>query len=341
MIEPTHLVPRPALPNATVVCPAGDLGVLWFDGSDAEAFLQGQLSSDVAAIAAGASQRSSYNSPAGRMLASLRLWRDPDVATGHTFGALIAADLAAPIAKRLAMFVLRSRIDVANATAAHAVLGVAGPQAVEAIAGAFGATPIANGVATIAGGTARLIRLPDDRFLVVAIAEAEGAIRRALGPQVVEGDAKLWRWWSIRAGEPLVTAATSDRFVPQMLNWDALDGISFQKGCYPGQEIVARTRYLGRLKERLYGFHLDRPAAPEAGTRIFSPAFGDQPCGTVVNAVEAPEGGVALLAVVQIAAADSGVVSLAAPDGPPLHSIALPYSIEPTEPPRQRAPRGA
>ncbi len=338
MIEPTtHSVPSSAVANATVICPVGDLGVLWFDGRDAEAFLQGQLSSDVAELKPGASQRSSYNSPGGRMLASLRLWRDPDVATGHAYGALLAADLAAPIAKRLAMFVLRSEVAVADATAAHAVLGIAGPRAAATIADTFGAAPVRNGVVTIAGGTARLIRLPDDRFLIVAMAEAEGDIRRALGTQVVAGEAALWRGWSIRAGVPLITAATSDRFVPQMLNWDALDGISFQKGCYPGQEIVARTRYLGRLKERLYAFHLDPSSVPDPGTRVFSPAFGDQPCGTIINAAPAPDGGVALLAVVQIAAAESRGVSLAAPDGPALHSVALPYSITTTEPPRRSA----
>jgi folate-binding protein YgfZ len=338
MTDPTaRLIPDSAHSDATVLCPARDLGVLWFDGVDAEAFLQGQLSSDVAALSASASQRSSYNSPTGRMLASLRLWRDPDAADGHAYGALIASDLAAAIAKRLSMFVLRSRVDVADATAAHTVLGLAGPRAAEAVADAFGATPGANAVVTIAGGTARLIRLPDDRFLIVAMAEAEGDIRHALGRRVVAGDAELWRWISIRAGVPLITAATSDRFVPQMLNWDALDGISFQKGCYPGQEIVARTRYLGRLKERLYAFHLDGGSAPDAGTRVFSPAFGDQPCGAIINAAQAPDGGVALLAVVQIAAADAGVVSLAMPDGPALQPVALPYSIAPIEPPRRRA----
>jgi tRNA-modifying protein YgfZ len=338
MIEPkTPSFPHSSVSDTTVICPVRDLGVLWFDGPDAQAFLQGQLSSDVAALPPSASQRSSYNSPTGRMLASLRLWCDPDATSNHAYGALLAADLAAPIAKRLSMFVLRSRVDVADATAAHAVLGVAGPRAAEVVADTFGATPVANGVVTIAGGTAQLIRLPDDRFVIVALAEAEGALRRALGTRVVSSDAALWRWMSIRAGVPLITAATSDRFVPQMLNWDALDGISFQKGCYPGQEIVARTRYLGRLKERLFAFHLDASSAPDAGTRVFSPAFGDQPCGTIINAAQAPEGGVALLAVVQITAADSGVVSLAAPDGASLRSVALPYSFAPTEPPRRSA----
>jgi tRNA-modifying protein YgfZ len=322
--------------RSAVVCPVPDLGVLLFEGTDSAAFLQGQVSSDVAALAQGQSQRSSYNSPKGRMLANLRLWRDPDSASGNVYGMLLAADLADALAKRLAMFVLRAKVAIANATGAHALLGIAGQQAKQAVAGAFHAAPAADEVTTVADGTARLLGLPDGRYVLVAMAEAERTLRGGLGARAVPGDAELWRWLSIRAGVPLVTTATSDRFVPQMLNWDALGGVSFQKGCYPGQEIVARTRYLGRLKERLYGFHVAAVAQPAPGTRLYSPAFGTDPCGTVVSAARAPEGGTALLAVVQKAAAESGVVSLASPDGPTMIPVALPYTVD-DDPLRGRA----
>ena len=323
--------------RSAAVCPVPDLGVLLFDGADSAAFLQGQVSSDVAALAQGQSQRSSYNSPKGRMLANLRLWRDPDSASSHVYGMLLAADLADALAKRLAMFVLRAKVAIANATGAHALLGIAGQQAKQAVAAAFHAAPAADEVTTVADGTARLLGLPDGRYVLLAMAEAEKTLRGSLSARAVPGDAELWRWLTIRDGVPLVTAATSDRFVPQMLNWDALGGVSFQKGCYPGQEIVARTRYLGRLKERLYGFHVAPAAAqPAPGTRLYSPAFGSDPCGTVVSAARAPEGGTALLAVVQKAAAESGVVSLASPDGPAMTPVALPYTVE-DDPLRGRA----
>ena len=112
----------------------------------------------------------------------------------------------------------------------------------------------------------------------------------------------VWQWLTIRAGIPVITAATSDLFVPQAANWDALGGISFQKGCYTGQEIVARTQYLGRLKERSLLAHLDG-APPAPGERSYSATFGDQSCGTVVNAAASPDGGSDLLAVLQLAAA--------------------------------------
>jgi hypothetical protein len=139
---------------------------------------------------------------------------------------------------------------------------------------------------------------------------------------------------TIRAGVPVITASTSDLFVPQAANWDALGGVSFQKGCYAGQEIVARTQYLGRLKERLALAHLDG-APPVPGARLYSAAFGEQACGTIVNAAAAPDGGSDMLAVLQLAAAESGDVHLAAPGGASLRLSPLPYEV-----PAPAAPRG-
>jgi hypothetical protein len=130
----------------------------------------------------------------------------------------------------------------------------------------------------------------------------------------------------VRAGVPVITPPTQDRFIPQMLNLDALDGINFRKGCYTGQEIVARTQYLGRLKERLVLAHADAPP-PSAGERIFATAFGDQPCGTVVNAARAPGGGADLLAVVQNAALEGDALRLGATDGVNVSLLPLPYAL--------------
>ena len=132
---------------------------------------------------------------------------------------------------------------------------------------------------------------------------------------------------------PKVTAATSDMFVPQALNWDLLGGVSFQKGCYTGQEIVARMQYLGRLKERLYAFRTQADDVQPAG-RLYSAAFGDQACGTVVNAAPDPAGGSALLAVAQREAADAGDVRLDALDGLPLLPQRLPYDVPAAAEPR-------
>lgn len=320
-----------ALDRSAVVCRATGLAAIRIDGEDAPSFLQGQLSSDVTALPAGKSQWSSYNSPKGRMLASLRLWRE-----GDAFGALMAADLAPAIAKRLSMFVLRAKVRIADQSSTHAAVGVGGPNAGEAIRAHLGAVPDANGVVATADRQATLVGLGGGGFVVLAAQAQAAAIADRLEKDATPADEAIWRWLSVTAGVPLVTAATSDQFVPQMLNWDAIDGVSFQKGCYPGQEIVARMRYLGKLKERTYGFRVAAAFEPKPGERIYGPAFGTIPCGMVVNAAPAPDGRHAVLAVVQIGAADAGGLTLGAVDGPALAPVPLPYAVTDSAPPRSR-----
>jgi folate-binding protein YgfZ len=310
------------------------LTAIHIDGEGAREFLQNQLSSDVYALSAGSSQWSSYNSPKGRMLASLRLWRDSGGSDG--FGALTASDIATSISKRLAMFVLRAKARISNQSMTHAVIGVGGPRAADVIATTFGISLSPNGASAIADGDATAVGLGDGRFVIATTAVRAAALRAEFAAVAVPADEIVWRWLSIRAGLPLVTAATSDQFVPQMLNWDVLGGVSFQKGCYPGQEIVARMRYLGRIKERLYGFHAATDSEPPPGMRVYGSAFGGTSCGTVINAAPAPDGGYGLLAVAQIAAAEAGALRLGAPDGPQLTQVALPYSVPENESPRGR-----
>lgn len=312
-----------APPFPALACPVDDVALLGVAGDDAESFLQGQLSNDLKALGDGQLQWSSYNSPKGRMLASLVVWREE----AGRYRLLLAADLAGATAKRLRMFVLRAKAAITED--ATRLLGVTGEQAAVAVRAALGAD-VAPGHGVTTGAGAAVLALPDGRMLVAA--------GTALPlPGIPAGTAEMWRYARIAAGVPLVTAATSDAFVPQALNFDALGGISFRKGCYPGQEIVARTHYLGRLKERLYAFHVDAPA-PAAGARLFAAMFGEQACGTVVNAAADPAGGSRLLAVVQRGAAEGeGVhLELEAPAGPRLAPQPLPYPVPEPAPPRGR-----
>ena len=303
------------------------LSGLRFTGPDAVAFLQAQLSSDVAKLEPGRLQRSTYLSPKGRVLANLLLWRGGDDTIG-AIGAIVAADLAGHIAKRLAMFVLRAKVKVA-AVPDRLCLGVAGRDVAALVASVLGRAP-APGEA-IVHDDAVLLGLPDGRIIVDADPARADALRTAFTTRVPTADENAWSLAQVRAGAPLVTAATSDQFVPQALNLDALGAVSFQKGCYPGQEIVARTQYLGRLKERLYAFHAD-VAAPAAGTRLFAASFGEQACGMVINAANA-EGRCELLAVVQRSAAETDTLRLCALDGPALARAELPYPLpEPAQP---------
>ena len=315
--------------DRAVVCDLAPLHVLAITGADAATFLNGQLSIDVAALPVGACRHASFNSPKGRLLANFVLWRDP--AAPGTYLALLPPDLAQPVGKRLAMYVLRSKVTLADVSADSVRLGVGGPGGADALRAALGAAPAP--FEALAAGPQTLLGVPGPRFVVVVPVAAAAATREALLRHAVAAPLGAWDWLTIRAGVPVITAATQDAFVAQTANWDVLDGIDFRKGCYTGQEIIARMQYLGRLKERAHLFHAETPAV--AGDRIYSAAFPGQACGTVVNAAAAPGGGFDLLAVLQLAAAERGDARLNAVDGPLLAPLPLPYAI-----PAAVAPRG-
>ena len=318
--------------DAVVVCDLGRLRVLAIGGADAAAFLHGQLSSDVKGLAAGACRHTSFNSPKGRMLANFPMWRDP--ADRESFRALLPDDIAQPFTKRLSMYVLRSKVTLADISAQTCRLGVGGPDGADALARALGKAPAPFEVQT--AGDATVLGLPGPRFVVIMpVASAEAVRENLLRQAAAAASYEVWQWLTIRAGVPVVTAATQDAFVAQTANWDVLGGVDFQKGCYTGQEIIARTQYLGRLKERAFLFHVDRSGV-QPGERVFSEAFAGQPCGTVANAAAAPGGGSDLLVVLQVAAAERGDARLGAPDGPELTPLPLPYAIPAAGEPRKR-----
>jgi len=139
---------------------------------------------------------------------------------------------------------------------------------------------------------------------------------------------QAWTWLDIAAGVPRIDAATSEQFVPQMVNLELLSGVDFKKGCYPGQEIVARMHYLGRLKQRMYRAHAESAVTP--GTPIFAPDLPGQPTGAVIASAVAPAGGYDLIAVLQMSSAAGGVLHLGSATGPTLQLLPLPYAL-PTE----------
>lgn len=294
------------------------------DGADATAFLQGQLSNDVAGLGPARAQWATYNSPKGRMLATLLLWRP---AAGPAYRIALASDHAETIRKRLSMFVLRSKVVLG--VPALAAVGVGGPRAREAVEAALGIAVAPLGVATFDGGEA--IGLPDGRILIAVAGDRSDDIVARLAAHAVVADETAWRWLAIRAGVVDIRQATQEKHIAQTANWEVVGGVSFSKGCYPGQEIIARMHYLGFLKERAHPFHVDAPP-PEPNTRILL-AGTDQNAGIVVDAVAVPEGGADLIAVVHLIAVDEDL-RLGASDGPALQRLPLPYAL-PVSAPRR------
>jgi folate-binding protein YgfZ len=312
--------------DAAIVCDLGPLGALTVSGADAESFLQGQFTNDVAALAVGGAQFSAWCSPKGRVLAAFVLRRIADT----EFELRLPRALLPSLQKRLSLFVLRSKVTLRDTSVEQVRIGIGGPAAARCVADWVGSEPVVYRDTAIDGGT--LTALPGSRFIAAVEASSAAPLWDRCATARAAGF-PCWRWLTIRAGIPVVLPPTQDQFIPQMLNLDALGAVSFHKGCYSGQEIVARTQYLGRLKERLALAHAD--IAPAPGTRLFAPAFGDQPCGTVVTSTAAPGGGADLLMVAQIAAIADGDLRAGAPGGEVLTLLTLPYVV-----PTQEAPRG-
>jgi hypothetical protein len=191
----------------------------------------------------------------------------------------------------------------------------------------LGAVPAVSGeVRHIVDAT--VIKLPPERYEIVIAASKASAFGEALvNHGFAPSQPDLWQRLDICAGVPLITPATQEAFVPQMVNLDLIGGVSFSKGCYPGQEIVARMHHLGRVKQRMYRFHVRSSDAPRPGDKLYSTAFGEQACGTMLDAVPAPLGGHDALAVVQIDQARDDNLHLRAADGPVLELLEMPYPV--------------
>ncbi|MEJ0004458.1 MAG: folate-binding protein YgfZ [Pararobbsia sp.] len=291
-------------------------------GADAAAFLHTQLSNDIESLDSAAARLAGYCSPKGRLLASVLVWR-----TEPAIRLLVSADLAPGFVKRLSMFVLRAKAKLTDVSASQVAIGFAG-EATAALSGLFPVLPdTVHGVVTNEAGS--LIRVPDappsrQRFLWITSRERFDAGRAALATTLGEVPASVWDWLGIQAGEPRITAATYEQFVPQMINFEVLGGVNFKKGCYPGQEVVARSQYRGTIKRRAMRAHAE---AAKAGDEVFDPADPDQPCGRVVNAAPAPGGGVDCLVEIKLAALDSASIHVGSADGAALTFVPLPYLL--------------
>jgi len=287
------------------------LGVIRARGAEAASFLQSQLTNDVLTLGPERARLAGFCSAKGRLQASFCVVRP----TPDELLLICAADLLAPTLKRLSMFVLRAKCKLDDASAELPLLGISGAGFVPG-----GTTPWQ--VQDSALG--KTIRVPDaagqPRCIVI------GGSAASL-PELPALALDTWRWLDLQAGVPLIQAATVDKFVPQMLNYEIVGGVDFKKGCYPGQEVVARSQYRGTIKRRMFLFDSDGDAAP--GAELFDARDPGQPAGVVVNAAPNPEKDCSLLAEVKLAAIADGKsqLHLGSADGPLLILLELPYAV--------------
>ena len=303
------------------IAPLTQFGLIQCTGEDAQSFLQGQLSCDVNAVRPDSAIYGSYNTPKGRMLATFLLWRDE---TGYMLQ--LPRSMCESTRKRLALYVLRSKVKLLDVSDEYALLGIAGVGATSQLERLFDTLPPAALSISI-GTDARLLRLDSERFQVAASRSRCSEIQKILSNHLPLLSTNDWDWTNIQSGIPFITPQTQDQFVPQMANLDLINGVSFSKGCYPGQEIVARMHYLGKLKQRMYLATLHGEDMPQSGDKLFSLESGEQATGMIVNTASAPDGDIAVLAVMHIASFKGGDVRLKSPAGPRLNFRNLPYEI--------------
>ncbi len=308
--------------NQTVLADLSHYGLIGFAGEEAQTFLHSQITNDLRGLRESAAVFAGYLSPKGRMLANFLVMK-----RGGDILVMLPASLREAIQKRLSMFILRAKVKARDASGEWVRLGLAGPGAADLAKNALGTAPPEGIMGMAHADSAFILRLGDDRFDLFVAPDTAPALWQKLAAAARPVGAPVWDWLLINAGIPAVLPQTQDHFVPQMANMEVLGGVSFNKGCYPGQEIVARSQYLGKVKRRLFLAHLDAPAQP--GDELFAPEPADQACGLVANAAPAPGGGWDVLAVALSPSVESGEVRHKARDGAPLRFRALPYPVAP------------
>ncbi|MDR7305198.1 folate-binding protein [Rhodoferax saidenbachensis] len=305
----TETLPATTLPTLNGVARLDHLGVIQIEGDDAAKFLHGQLTQDFALLDLNSARLAAFCSAKGRMQASFIGFKRP---AGDIL-LVCSKDLLAPTLKRLSMFVMRAKARLSDASERFAVYGLAGSAIKNIAAGAYSAWAKAD------FGTETVVNLyPADgtpRQLWVAPADAAA-------PQ---GDAlalDTWLWSEVRSGVATLSQPVFEAFVPQMLNYESVGGVNFKKGCYPGQEVVARSQFRGTLKRRAFVVQASGPVA--AGQEIFAPGDDEQPVGMVVQAAPSPQGSVQAIVSLQLSAVPAGGLHVGAVD---LQVQPLPYPL--------------
>jgi hypothetical protein len=288
------------------------LGVLRVEGEDAATFLHGQLSQDFVLLGLAEARLAAWCSAKGRMQASfVGFKRSPTELL-----LVCSRDLLAPTLRRLSLFVLRAKVRMSDASADWQVLGLAGD------------VPLlrANNHLSVLGRAdfdgQTLVRLHAAAGVPRALWIAPPGVSAPVGETLATA---LWQWGEVRSGVATLSAPVVDAFVPQMLNYESVGGVNFKKGCYPGQEVVARSQFRGTLKRRAFVAHADAPLA--AGQEVFSASDPTQPCGLVAQAAAAPGGGSDAIVSLQLSALEAGPLGAGAAGGPALTLLPLPYPL--------------
>ncbi len=307
--------------TTTIITDLSHFDLIRFSGNDAKSFLQNQLSCDIREINLHAAQYGCYCTPKGRILANLLLCQqDADLLMQ------LPTDLSPSIQKRLSMYILRAKVQLTKASDDLVQIGIAGSNAITLIQDITGCTfDLNQSLQVIQHEHTCYIYLSRQRVELITPIKSAILLWKHLSQHAKPVGASCWNWLNIQSAIPIILPETQEMFLPQMVNLDVIGGISFKKGCYPGQEIVARTQYLGKLKRRMHLAHIATTETIKAGDALFSHDMDDQSTGNIVNVAPSPQGGFDVLAVIQQSSIGTCEIRWKSPQGPVLDIQSLPY----------------
>ena len=328
-----NLASSPSLQNtqSNAELPSGvakleHLGIIRVTGADAASFLQGQLTNDVALLSMNESRLAAFCSAKGRMQASFTIYKRPAVDAAQTtpdIYMVCSRDILAPTLKRLSMFVMRAKAKLTDVTDEFIIYGLTG-NAIKSIA-----TKAINTPATAIFNASTVIALHP------ALGQTRALCITPIGDTAPAGEilsAEVWNWGEVHAGIATISAPIVEAFVPQMLNYESVGGVNFKKGCYPGQEVVARSQFRGTLKRRAYVVNIpDENSQPFVSQEVFHQSDAEQPCGMVVqvakNPSNYPQTAYCAIVSMQVSAAEGGKLSLGSANGASIALLPLPYPL--------------
>jgi folate-binding protein YgfZ len=288
------------------------MGVIRVVGDDAASFLQGQLTQDVALLGLTKARLAAFCNAKGRMQASFVVFKRSQ----NDILMVCSLDILPNTLKRLSMFVMRAKAKLSNASDEFLLHGLTG----EAVTSQGGnASQVWSKTDT---DSASLVVLPPAYGTTRALWCAPAGTPLPVLPAI---ELSQWQWLSVRSGIAMITQPIFEAFVPQMLNYESVGGVNFKKGCYPGQEVVARSQFRGTLKRRAYIVHAS--AKLSVGQDVFNSDDAEQPCGLVAAVADAPDGGFDAIVSIQTAAAIDGSLTAVSARGPQITLLPLPYPL--------------
>ena len=310
--------------QSTILCDLSHFSLIVIAGGDAASFMQGQFTNDVKNVDEDHSQLSAFCNNKGRMIANFRLFKHQ-----QNYFLSLRSDLVERSISHLQNYILRSQVAVQDISEQLIHLGLSGDNAT-ALLTAF-IDNIDEEIDRVSHNDNYIaIRVAGlkPRYEIFCSVEHAKALWEKISTQTEVVNSSSWDFLNIQAGLPFIDAHSSEEYVPQMANMELINGVSFTKGCYTGQEIVARMHYLGKLKKRCYKVHIDTEEKPQAGDKLFAEnARAGQNTGGIIQVAKNPQAGYDALAVIQIADTESKLF-LNDADGPAVSVKELPYSFD-------------